>query len=669
MTRTTGSGPFNLASVRNLRLRFENPAGTGSQQVFVDNFGAVTWTNSIQVSDGFDTGNNFGSSPAGWVVSAPAGTSVRCVDNTVTTPASSPYCVELADNGSAQQPEMYKNFASTPAGSATVSVKIPAADQAPLAVKLYTSSGQFLFRVVLSANGTAQYDGDGTNLVTTTVLWTPGIWQTVRVDWFMDGTFDAYLDGIQFANTVPFAGGAPGRLLLQGGFDTATGRVAYVDNLVVSRRVLLTARGLFKENAIWLSGNYRSDAFYISLVPALAQKMKTENKVLYWFVNMGSIASNGLIRAGTSYSQVANFLNGVKAFESQTGHRFVVTAWLNNGNLSPSSPDWLDVTQASIRSNIVGECKKFCSTNVPGTFIAGATRTFDGIHFDFEPSGADATRFNGLKQLMDETRAALASIGRPNGGHLSFASSRYAVGSASQSRWSPDFYYEMAQKVDALGVMLYDTTITNAGTFQNLVRDQVTNITRAVSGTYWSDGFHPAPTNAPLVFMGFAAYPGTTDHDPTTENITNAAMGADWGATDLINRGEFSVGYFGGAIVFKHTDGTGGDGAAGYANEWQRFQEKWLWGCEDCSQRNDPPGITSVLRVLSVGRTNNDICISWATLGGKTNLVEAAPCIRCGFEVISSPIILPGAGEVAVDHIHEAGATAPERYYRIRVLE
>ena len=674
MTRTSGSGTFSLTSARNLRLRFENTGGTGSQQILADKFGAVTSTNAVLVSDNFDIGNSFGSLPAGWAATTPAGTSIRVVDNSVTTPSSSPYCVELSDNSGTQQPEMYKNFTPTLTGSATVAVRIQSASAAPLAVKIHTSMGQFLFRLVFSSNGKMQYDNTGTNLVTTTAQWIPGLWQTVRVDWFADGTFDASLDGVQFANTVPFTNAVPSRILLAGGFDTTVNGLVYVDNVVINRQVLLSARGLFKENAIWLSGNYRSDATYVSLTPTLAQRMKNESEVTYWFVNMGSIGSDGHIVSGTSYSQVANFLNSVRTWENQHNCRFVVTAWLNNGNLAPGSSNWLDVTQASIRSNIVGECRKFTSTNVPGSFITGSTRTFDGVHLDFEPTGADTNRFNALKLLVDQIRAGLTGVGLPNGGHISFAASRYAVGSSSDRRWSPDFYYEMAQKVDALGVMLYDTTITTTGTFQSLVRDQTTNIVRAVSGAYWNNAGHPPPTNQSLVFMGFAAYPESADHDAAVENIFNAAQGADAGVTDLVNRADLSVNYFGGAIVFKHTEGTGNDGAASYTNDWQRFQEKWIWGCEECPARNDPPSIKSTLRILSILSSNDDIHLTWATVGGKTNVVQTTAGTPDGgftnvYVDIGPPIVLPGLGEVAADYVHVGAAVSTTaRYYRVRVL-
>ncbi len=441
------------------------------------------------------------------------------------------------------------------------------------------------------------------------------------------------------------------------------------NSVVITNQVFLTSRGMFTNNAMWLSV-YPITSGYLSLVPALAQNMKYLDKVRYWFVNVGSLATNGQLASGTNLSQVPNFLNTVNNWENQTGQRFVLVAWLNAIITNASGPS---VINPATRANIVTECQKFTSTTVPGSHIVGANRTFDGVHFDFEPSGGDTNLFNGLLLLMDATRAGLTSNGLPNGGHISFASERYATGASSTARWTPDNYYAMGQKVNSLGVMLYDTTINNISQFQSVMWDQTTNILHAVSGTYWNDGLHPAPTNGPLVFMGFAAYAGTSDHNTGVENVTNAAVGADAAMTALINKGDPSASYFGGAIVFKHTDGTGSDGAASYTNDWQRFQDKWIWGCLQCFVPDASPDVASVLQIQSVSLTNGDVHVLWVTLGGVTNVVQATSGDASGnytnnFTDISPPIIVPGTSRVTTGYVDTgAAASATSRYYRVRV--
>ncbi len=349
-----------------------------------------------------------------------------------------------------------------------------------------------------------------------------------------------------------------------------------------TNQTLLTSRGLFTQNAFWLSDGYTYQTNSINLVPSLAQNMQYLDKVEYWFVNSTTVGTNGVLNdPGFQFSQVTNFLNAVNLWETQHGHRFVLVAWLNATINDGTGPD---VTNPTVRSNLVVECEKLVSTNVPGSYVKKAKRTFDGVHFDFEPSGGNSNIFSGLLLLMDQVRAGFTSVGLTNGGYISFVSDRFQANSTSTARWTQDNYYQMGQKVDSFGVDLYDTTITSPSTFQGVIRDSITNIVRSVSGAYWNnDAAHPAPTNHPLVYMGFAAYPADASHSPSTENVTNAAIGADLGITDLINRGDPSVNYFGGFSVFNHTDGTGNDGSASYTNDWARVQEYWLWGCVDCS--------------------------------------------------------------------------------------
>jgi hypothetical protein len=455
------------------------------------------------------------------------------------------------------------------------------------------------------------------------------------------------------------------------GAVTWTNVITSTNSVLVTNQVFLTSRGMFNRNALWLTGGYASNSGSLSLVPALALQMGTKTDVAYWFVNMGSIGTNGFMVSGTPLGQVPNFLNTVKSWEDQHGKRFVLVAWLNAIITNAVGPG---VTNPVTRANIVTECQRFVSTSVPGSHVVGANRTFDGVHFDFEPSGGDTNLANGLLPLMDQTRAGLTSVGLTNGGHISFASQRYATGTSSTARWSPDLYYQMAQKVDSLGVMLYDTTINSASQFQGVVRDQTTNILHAISGTYWNDGLHPAPTNHPLMFMGFAAYLTTSDHNSAVENFTNDAFGADAGITDLINRHDPSVNYFGGAVIYRHTDGTGNDGSASYTNDWQRFQEKWIWGILNSPIPAVLPDISSVLQILSISvATNADVNLSWATLPGLTNVVQSTTGDTSGnftsnFTDISPPIVVPGSNTVTTNYVEVgAAASASNHYYRVRV--
>ena len=73
-------------------------------------------------------------------------------------------------------------------------------------------------------------------------------------------------------------------------------------------------------------------------------------------------------------------------------------------------------------------------------------------YLDFEPSGADSTRFDNLKLMMDELHSAFTAY---PGKLTSYAAHKY--GTANEWWWSPVFYYYMARRVDILAAMTYDS--------------------------------------------------------------------------------------------------------------------------------------------------------------------------------------------------------------------
>lgn len=190
-------------------------------------------TAPILVSDSFDTGNTVGAAPAGWKVSAPAGTTVRVVDASVMGPASAPDCVELTDNSPTGRPEMYREFSSSEAGRATASFKLNSTATAHAALQLRSAKGAHLCSVVFADNGMMRYEGAGGNLISTTP-WTAGQWQTVQIEWFSDFTFNASLGDAALARRVHFVtNGIPSKVYITVGYGTITNRIAYIDDVTV----------------------------------------------------------------------------------------------------------------------------------------------------------------------------------------------------------------------------------------------------------------------------------------------------------------------------------------------------------------------------------------------------------------------------------------------------
>ncbi len=77
---------------------------------------------------------------------------------------------------------------------------------------------------------------------------------------------------------------------------------------------------------------------------------------------------------------------------------------------------------------------------------------------------------------------------------------------------------------------------------------------------------------------------------------------------------------------------------------------------------------------MGIDGEGNDIRITWTTIGGKTNVVQAVNGLGDGsfntnFADISLPIIGPGTGVLTTNYL-DVGAIedSPSRYYRIRLV-
>jgi hypothetical protein len=135
----------------------------------------------------------------------------------------------------------------------------------------------------------------------------------------------------------------------------------------------------------------------------------------------------------------------------------------------------------------------------------------------------------------------------------------------------------MGRCVDFIVAMTYNSQSTTPPQFQTWMKDQTQTILRAVSGGYWNDAAHPAPTNGVKVFMGFAAYPPSRWHDPKAENCRYAARGVLDGLNQLeTETAGIGQNYFQGAAVYLYTDGTGKDNYSNEDTDWKYFKQYWL---------------------------------------------------------------------------------------------
>jgi hypothetical protein len=172
-------------------------------------------------------------------VSTPAGAAVRVYDASMVPsvpPSNGTRAIEMTGTGTTRA-DLSRAFAATPEGSVTYKARIQSAAAAPLDLHIRTASNTYLFAVRMQSDGRIAYNNNagGTGpFTTTTDAWMTGIWQTIRIDWFADDTFDGYIGASQFVSRRPFGTfGDPGTLKFV--TDASSSDTVYLDSVAVLR--------------------------------------------------------------------------------------------------------------------------------------------------------------------------------------------------------------------------------------------------------------------------------------------------------------------------------------------------------------------------------------------------------------------------------------------------
>jgi hypothetical protein len=294
--------------------------------------------------------------------------------------------------------------------------------------------------------------------------------------------------------------------------------------------------------------------------------------------NGGLLSSTGVLDHAPFAARI--FLDHVAAYERANHASFTVLPYLNG-----YSPDdhahaanlRLDLNDPSVRANIVAECERYVSPGVPGSYVSGAGRAFDGIVMDIEPAGGPLF-FASLKALMADIRASFDRRGLQNK-KIGVAAPQYTARTPKPNwGWDSSDYYYMARYVDYIIAMTYDSGLTDESRYAPWMKDQTTLILQSVSGSAWGfDASHPKPTNGVKVLIGLPGfYTSTKAHDPKIENVSHGAPGVLDGLALLSPMDSTSLSYFQGAVMFSHDGGADDSMYARYNTDWHWWIEGWL---------------------------------------------------------------------------------------------
>ena len=94
-----------------------------------------------------------------------------------------------------------------------------------------------------------------------------------------------------------------------------------------------------------------------------------------------------------------------------------------------------------------------------------------------------------------------------------------------------------------------------------------------------------------------------------------------------------------------------------------------LSNAQEFALGTNPNDNQSPFHVTAIAREGSDIRITWMTVGGKTNFVQATSDLASSFTNISPAIIIAGSGVTTTNYLDVGGVTnIPSRFYRVRLV-
>jgi hypothetical protein len=295
------------------------------------------------------------------------------------------------------------------------------------------------------------------------------------------------------------------------------------------------------KNAVWLEHTWVGDMHSSADFDALVAQLERE-QIRYVYAHVGPMRSDGSIPDSLA-SQAAMLVAELHARLPQ----IKVLAWIGQLEAASGSPDdsTVNLDKSQVRSGIVQTALHFVRDE-----------GFDGIHYDIEPITNNNNHF---LDLLDETRNALpqeaiisisAQKWAPNA-HL--ADWAYGLGKAD-AWWTTYYFSKVAQYVDQLVVLAYNTAMPTASLYSLAVKQETTNVLDAVR----------AVKNPPEVLVGVPTYGGNSFwFHAASENMSSAVQGVTAGLNSTRDTSPFV-----GIAVYRL--------ATTDSSDWAIYDHLWL---------------------------------------------------------------------------------------------
>jgi hypothetical protein len=208
-----------------------------------------------------------------------------------------------------------------------------------------------------------------------------------------------------------------------------------------------------------------------------------------------------------TYEHAAEFVTAFRQFNDEAH----LLAWVGIP-LKNDSPfgvkGWVDLSDRATRAKIV-------------TFVANLVKEadFDGVHLNAETVHNNDADF---LLLLEEIRVAMGP--KPM---ISVAGSHWAPTLLNELpprdfRWTDFYYQSVAQRVNQIATMTYDSYSPHSAIYRLWLREQVHGISRSLSNS-----------NTKLLWGVSVSREDTLSHHPGVENLSSGLAGICAGLADL----------------------------------------------------------------------------------------------------------------------------------------
>ena len=288
-------------------------------------------------------------------------------------------------------------------------------------------------------------------------------------------------------------------------------------------------------NAVWAAhhwvGQSQVPADYDGLVAQLDR-----NAITDIFFHVGPLTGAGAIPPQL-YPNAADLVREVK----QRNPALRLQAWIGQVEKQGGGP--LDLSDPQTRAAIVATAETFLDLG------------FDGIHYNIEPVRSGNAHLLALlddTKVLTDSRGKILSMAADEMSLFPGADALAGMMSPRASLWSPAYYQQVADRVDQVAVMMYDTMSPTDWIFATLVAWETNRLLSVVD-------------RDTTLFMGVPTYeerrPGFR---PEAENMVSGLRGVTLG---LRTAGEAAARPFGVAVYAHWTTDP---------DEWRTFRRDWL---------------------------------------------------------------------------------------------